>query len=167
MTAAYLGLGGNIGDPVHTMAEALRALDRESGTRVVAVSPVYRTPPWGPIEQPPFLNACACVETSLEAETLLALCLSVEAALHRDRSVRWGPRTVDLDLLDFGGMSLRSDRLTLPHPRMADRAFVLVPLADIAPQLSVDGVSVAERLRSLDTAGIERRDLAPDWWRTA
>lgn len=167
MTTAYLGLGGNIGDPVHAMARALRALDADPATRVAAVSPVYRTPPWGPVEQPPFLNACACVETSLEAEELLRLCLSVEASLHRDRSVRWGPRTVDLDILDFGGRSLASDRLTLPHPRMADRAFVLVPLADIAPQLSVDGVSVIERLRSLDTSGIERRDLAADWWRTA
>jgi 2-amino-4-hydroxy-6-hydroxymethyldihydropteridine diphosphokinase len=167
MTTAYLGLGGNLGDPIHAMAEALRALDADAQTRVVAVSPVFRTPPWGPVEQPPFMNACARIETARSAQALLALCLSVEAALHRDRSVRWGPRTVDLDVLDFGGESVRSERLTLPHPRMGERAFVLVPLAEIAPAFSVEGMGVAVRLAGLDTTGIVRIDAPPDWWRVA
>ncbi|MBB3935214.1 2-amino-4-hydroxy-6-hydroxymethyldihydropteridine diphosphokinase [Aureimonas phyllosphaerae] len=167
MITAYLGLGGNIGDPVHSMALALRALDRDLCTSVVAVSSVYETPPWGPIVQPTFLNACASVETSLSADGLLSLCLAVETELHRDRSVRWGPRTVDLDILDFGGVSMRSETLTLPHPRMGERAFVLVPLVEIAPQLILDGVTIVERLKTLDTTGIERRPTEPDWWRTA
>lgn len=167
MTQAYIGLGGNLGDPVHAMAEALRALDASETTRVVAVSPVFRTPPWGPVEQPPFLNACAAIETALSAEALLSLCLSIEASLHRDRSVRWGPRTIDLDILDYGGATVRSDRLTLPHPRMGERAFVLVPLAEIAPHFSVRDRRIVECLAELDTAGIVRLDIAPDWWRVA
>ncbi|RIY03598.1 2-amino-4-hydroxy-6-hydroxymethyldihydropteridine diphosphokinase [Aureimonas flava] len=164
MTVAFLGLGGNLGDPVRAMATALRALDAAPGTRVAEVSSVYRTPPWGPVEQPPFLNACARVEAEIDAEALLARCLGIELSLHRDRSVRWGPRTVDLDVLDFGGVVMRGDRLTLPHPRMAERAFVMVPLAEIAPDLSVAGATAAECLARLDTSGIVRLEASPDWW---
>lgn len=167
MTHAYLGLGGNLGDPVHAMAQALRALEGDPAIRVVAVSPAYRTPPWGPVEQPPFLNACALVDTSLAADALLARCLLIEASLHRDRSVRWGPRTVDLDLLDFGGQVVCTNNLTLPHPRMGERAFVLVPLADLAPRLPIDGIPIEQRLALLDRSGIERLDLPPDWWHSA
>ncbi|WP_279479823.1 2-amino-4-hydroxy-6-hydroxymethyldihydropteridine diphosphokinase [Aureimonas sp. SK2] len=167
MTRAYLGLGGNLGDPVKAMRQALHALDADDRTQVVSVTPVYRTPPWGLVEQPPFLNACAAVETRRTPEELLDLCLSIEASLHRDRAVRWGPRTVDLDILDFGGVALHTERLTLPHPRMADRAFVLVPLADLAPGLAVEGVGIAERLQTLDRSGIEPVVTAPDWWRSA
>ncbi|WP_182085766.1 2-amino-4-hydroxy-6-hydroxymethyldihydropteridine diphosphokinase [Aureimonas sp. ME7] len=167
MTIAFLGLGGNLGDPIAAMAEALRRLDMDARTEVLGVSLVYRTPPWGPVEQPAFLNACARVRTARSAPELLELCLATEAALHRHRLVRWGPRTIDLDILDFGGEEIHGEHLTLPHPRMAERAFVLVPLAEIAPDLDIAGASVRERLQALDRSGVEVALAGPDWWRGA
>ena len=100
---AYLGIGGNIGDPPKTMAAALRLIDSRDDTKVAAVSRLYRTPPWGVTDQPYFYNACARVETELSPRDLLELCLSSERAFKRERRERWGPRTLDLDVLDYGG----------------------------------------------------------------
>ena len=162
---AILGLGGNLGDPRRSMAEALRALDARPDCRVVAVSRLYRTPPWGKTDQDWFFNACAEVETSLEPEALLAACLEIERAMKRVRVERWGPRTIDIDLLTFGDLNRASATLTLPHPRMTERGFVLKPLADFAAGLTVEGRTVREWLGRADVKGIEVADENVEWWR--
>ena len=162
---ATLGLGGNIGDPVRSMAEALRALDARRDSRVVAVSRLYRTPPWGKTDQDWFFNACALIETTLAAEPLLDTCLGIEREMKRERKERWGPRTIDIDVLTYEGVSQPGGRLELPHPRMTGRGFVLMPLADVAPLLEVGGRTVADWLRDADIAGIEPASAGPQWWR--
>lgn len=147
------------------MAEALRALDARSDCRVVAVSRLYRTPPWGKTDQDWFFNACAEVETTLDPEALLAACLDIERAMKRVRMERWGPRTIDIDLLTFGDLNRASATLTLPHPRMTERGFVLKPLADFAADLAVEGRTVIEWLGRADVTGIEVADESVEWWR--
>lgn len=160
---AFIGLGGNLGDPRAAMASALDALDADYDTHVVAVSSLYRTPPWGVTDQPDFLNAVAELSTALAPRALLELCLSVERSLHRVRDRRWGPRSIDLDLLDFGQRVISEPGLEIPHPRLTGRAFVLVPLAELAPEILVDGLPVAEWLLLADTRGIEL-EAGPGWW---
>lgn len=162
---AALGLGGNVGDPVRAMAEALRALDARADCRVVAVSRLYRTPPWGKTDQDWFFNACALVDTRLRPEALLDACLGIEKAMKRERRERWGPRTIDIDVLAYEGVEQAGGRLELPHPRMTGRGFVLMPLADIAPDLVVSGRTVQDWLGAADVAGIEPAGAGPDWWR--
>ncbi|WP_078057979.1 2-amino-4-hydroxy-6-hydroxymethyldihydropteridine diphosphokinase [Rhizobium rhizosphaerae] len=162
---ALLGLGGNIGDSRALLAEALRRLDALDHCRVLAVSRLFRTPPWGVTDQAWFTNACAAVETDLAAEALLEACLATERAMKRERIARWGPRTVDIDLLTYGDLRLDTPALTLPHPRMAERAFVLLPLADIAPGFILEGRSIAERAARTDAEGIAPLTETGDWWR--
>ena len=163
---AWLGLGGNIGNPVAAMGEALRAFDGRDDTRVLAVSPVYRTPPWGKTDQAWFHNACAEIETSLAPDALLAACLDIEKHMKRERLVRWGPRIIDIDVLAYAGLDqFQSETLVLPHPRMTERAFVLVPLADIAPELVVSGRTVAQWLDLCDRTGVEKAPGEAGWWR--
>lgn len=164
-TRAFLGLGGNLGDPAAAMAAALRALDGHAGVSVAAVSSLYRTPPWGVTDQPDFLNAVAAVDTRLSARQLLDLCLEVERGLKRVRGERWGPRVIDIDILLFGDERVDEEGLQLPHPRMTGRAFVLVPLAEIAPDLRIGGKSAVEHLAALDAGGIERLPGGREWWR--
>lgn len=165
-TTAYLGLGGNLGDPKTAMAAALRALDALTGIAVVAVSSLYRTPPWGMTDQPDFLNAVAKVETALSPRGLLDACLDAERALKRVRNERWGPRSIDLDILIFGDRHIDEEGLSVPHPRIAERAFVLVPLAELAPNLTIAGRSIAEMLDALDASGVIRLNAGNDWWKT-
>lgn len=165
MTTAALGLGGNIGDPQAAMAEALQGLDSRDDCTVSAVSRLYKTPPWGKTDQPDFLNCCALVETSLGPEALLDVCLSVERSMKRERVERWGPRTIDIDILTFGNREMETERLALPHPRMVERAFVLVPLAEIAPEMVVSGQSLSEWLRRTDSSGIHPASKNQNWWR--
>jgi 2-amino-4-hydroxy-6-hydroxymethyldihydropteridine diphosphokinase len=162
----YLSLGGNLGDPARSMGAALRMLDADESMRVVVVSSLYRTPPWGKLDQPDFLNAAAEISTVLAPHALLDLCLDVERRLKRVREERWGPRLIDIDILVFGDRIIHETGLEVPHPRMLERAFVLAPLAEIAPDLTVDGRSVVERLAALDSAGIERLPSGRDWWLT-
>lgn len=162
---AYLGLGGNLGEPVAAMAAALRIVDADPYTRIVAVSSLYRTPAWGKTDQPDFLNAAAKISTGLSPRELLDLCLDAERRLNRVRAERWGPRVIDLDILVFGVRTVRESGLDIPHPRMLDRAFVLVPLAEIAPTLLVGGESLSARLALIDTAGIEKLPSGRDWWK--
>lgn len=162
---AALGLGGNIGDPPATMAKALRLLDARDDTRVSAVSRLFRTPPWGKTDQAWFYNACAIVETTLGPQALLDVCLSIERQLKRVREERWGPRTIDIDVLTHGDFASKAPVLTVPHPRMTERGFVMVPLADIAPQLVVEGRTVKEWTQLADTAGIEPVGDDRAWWR--
>jgi 2-amino-4-hydroxy-6-hydroxymethyldihydropteridine diphosphokinase len=146
------------------MGAALRMLDGGAETRVTAVSSLYRTPPWGKLDQPDFLNAAAAVETALSPRALLDLCLDVERRLKRVREERWGPRLIDIDILVFGDRVIHETGLEVPHPRMLERAFVLAPLAEIAPGLSVGGRSVSERLVAVDISGIERLPSGQEWW---
>lgn len=159
VTAAYLGLGANLGDARGTLAAAVDAL-RELGD-VRAVSPVYETDPVGLEDQPAFLNAVAVVDTALEPYELLAALLAIEARFGRERTVRWGPRTLDLDVLAIDGVELDDPRLTVPHPRLAEREFALRPLADVAPDLAIDGVTTARRLAALEPQGVRAAGRLP------
>lgn len=162
---AFLGLGGNLGDPVQAMGAALRAVDADADTRVVSVSSIYRTPPWGKTDQPDFLNCAAEIATRRGARSLLELCLATEQMLKRVRLERWGPRIVDLDVLAYGDAAISEPGLAIPHPRMLERAFVMVPLAEIAPALMLEARTAADHAAVLDRAGIVRLDAATDWWR--
>lgn len=153
---AYVGLGANIGDPEAQLGAALASLDRLPATRVLARSRLYRSPPWGVVEQPPFVNAVAALETTLTAREMLEALLAIERAAGRERRERWGPRVLDLDLLLHGDAELDQPGLRLPHPQLHRRAFVLVPLAEIAPDLLIPGRgALAVLLRSVDCAGVE------------
>jgi 2-amino-4-hydroxy-6-hydroxymethyldihydropteridine diphosphokinase len=158
---AYLALGGNVGDVRATFDRAIAYLCDGAGLRLRARSSDYRTPPWGVTDQPPFINAAIAVSTTLEPHGLLARAQACERACGRDRANerRWGPRTLDIDLLVYGDMAVADAALTLPHPRMLERAFVLMPLAEIAPDLVIAGVRIGDALGRVDSAGIER--LAP------
>ncbi|CAG1004087.1 MAG: 2-amino-4-hydroxy-6-hydroxymethyldihydropteridine diphosphokinase [Rhizobiaceae bacterium] len=162
---AFLSLGGNLGEPERSMATALRMLDADPQTRVGKVSSLYRTPPWGKLDQPDFLNVAAEIHTRRDPHGLLDLCLGAEKALKRVREERWGPRIVDIDVLTFDDLAVHEAGLEVPHPRMLDRAFVLIPLAEIAPDLVVSGKTVAERAAAIDASGIERLASGQDWWR--
>jgi 2-amino-4-hydroxy-6-hydroxymethyldihydropteridine diphosphokinase len=161
---AFLALGSNQGDRASLLAQALGRLDRVPGIQVVAVSSLYATAPVGREDQPEFLNAVAQVRTGLSPRELLAACLRIEAELGRIRTERWGPRTIDLDLLLHGDTQLAEAALTLPHPRMSERAFVLVPLAEIAPGLRLAGTSIADRASAIDSSGIRRLEPSKFGW---
>ncbi len=158
MVEALLALGGNVGDVRATLDRAIAQLCDGADVRLVARSSVYRTPPWGVKEQPPFVNLCIAIATTLSPRALLARAQEVERALGRDRAheQRWGPRPVDIDLLAYGDLTLTSVELTLPHPRLFERAFVLVPLAEIAPERVISGIRVRDALAKVDQSGIER-----------
>lgn len=153
-----IGLGGNIGDPLEAMRSALQTLDRHPKCRVERVSSVWKTPPWGVTNQPDFLNACAAISTTLEPRAFLDLCLSIEKNLKRIRDQRWGPRSIDIDILFFGDRMISEDGLNIPHPRITDRAFVLVPLAEIAPDEKIAGTSIAPLAAKADISGMSRLD---------
>lgn len=147
------------------MAAALRAIDALDDVSVTAVSSLYSTPPWGKTDQPDFLNAVARVETRLSPRHLLDACLESELALKRVRTERWGPRVIDIDVLWFDGRTIDEAGLQIPHPRMLERAFVMVPLAEIAAGLIVNGRTAAGIAATLDRAGIEKITVDGDWWR--
>ena len=151
---AALGLGGNVGDVASAFVAALARLGSAPGVSLAALSSVYRTPPWGKRDQPDFLNLAALVETTLPARALLALCLDVERGLGRERRERWGPRLIDIDVLTYGEATIDEPDLKVPHPRLAERAFALAPLAEIAPRLLVGGRTVAVWLTGVDAAGV-------------
>ena len=143
MAKAALSLGGNIGDVRNTIAEALRLLEA-AGVRVVARSSDYRTRPWGKTDQPDFTNVSAVVETTLTPLLLLATCLDVERQLGRVRHERWGPRLIDIDLIACDDVHMETPELTLPHRHAHERGFVLIPLAEIAPDLLIGDRTVAD-----------------------
>lgn len=151
---ASLGLGGNIGDVAASFVHALQRLGAAQGVTLRRVSSVYVTPPWGKLDQPAFLNMAALIETTLSARALLAVCLNVEQALGRRRLERWGPRTLDIDILTYGDTAIAEPDLETPHPRIAERAFVLAPLVEIAPHLRIGGREVSHLLAQVDATGI-------------
>ena len=151
---AVIALGSNLGNSRETLRQALDAVAALPGTCVCAVSSLYRTAPVGYADQPDFLNAVATVETSLSAHALLGALLGIEAAMGRRRTFANAPRVVDLDLLLYQGVTLQSEELTLPHPRMHQRAFVLVPLAELFPQGEALGFAFGGFLQTLSRDGI-------------
>jgi 2-amino-4-hydroxy-6-hydroxymethyldihydropteridine diphosphokinase len=156
---AYIGLGSNLDDPVRQLGAALQAIGGIRATRLVARSGLFRNPPLGLADQPHFVNAVAGVVTRLEPRELLGALLGIETAhgRRRDHAVRWGPREIDLDLLVYGQVRLDEVGLTLPHPGIAERNFVLFPLHEIAPELVIPGHGrVGELLESLDCSALER-----------
>ncbi len=162
MTTAYLAFGGNVGDSRVLLERAVNALCDGNNVRLIARSPAYRTPPWGDTAQDPFVNLCIAVETSLKPHALLERAHAVERSLGRDRTRerRWGPRTVDIDILAYDEIALDEPDLKLPHPRLFERAFVLIPLADIAGGLKIAGRSIAEAAARADRTGIEKLPAA-------
>jgi len=158
MTAAWLALGGNVGDSRVILNRAVTLLCDGAEVQLTARSSDYRTPPWGFKYQPPFVNLCIAVETTLSPRELLARAQDVELQLGRDRAheKRWGPRTADIDIIAYGNMTVHELGLTVPHPRLFERAFVLVPLAEIAPDLRIAGRTVREAAKAVDPTGIQR-----------
>lgn len=166
MTVAALGFGGNVGDTRKLIAAALDAVARHPGIAVEAVAALYETPPWGKTDQPAFLNTAARIETTLGPQALLAAILDVERQLGRERNERWGPRTVDIDILLYGDAVVEEPGLTIPHARLGERAFALGPLVDVLPDAVFAGRRAADWLAEADTAGMVRL-AEPGWHRPA
>jgi 2-amino-4-hydroxy-6-hydroxymethyldihydropteridine diphosphokinase len=158
MTEALLALGGNVGNSRAILDRAVALLCDGKEVQLKARSSEYRTPPWGFKYQPPFINLCIAVETELGPRELLAHAQAVELQLGRDRAheKRWGPRTADIDIIAYDDLEIAELGLTLPHPRLFERAFVLLPLAEIAPDRVIGGRKVRDALASVDSVGIER-----------
>jgi 2-amino-4-hydroxy-6-hydroxymethyldihydropteridine diphosphokinase len=158
MADALIALGGNVGDVRSTFQKAIANICGMAQAALRARSSDYATPPWGDEEQPPFINACIEIETALDPHALLFTLHKIESRFGRDRASerRWGPRPLDLDLIAYDDVSMQTPELTLPHPRAFERAFVLVPLAEIAPDRVIAGRQVASALAQLSTQGIER-----------
>lgn len=149
MIRVYLSLGANLGRRKETLRQAVHAISTLDGVHLAAVSSFYETPPWGKEDQPPFINAAALVETSLPIVEFLRDCQSIETTLGRVRHGKWGARTIDIDLVYSPDVTCRTAELTLPHPYLTQRAFVLVPLQEIAPQLSIGGEDIQQLLLKL------------------
>jgi len=158
MPDALIALGGNVGDVRATFGKAIANICGMAQAALLARSSDYATPPWGEPDQPRFINACIEIDTGLDPHALLFVLHKVEQKFGRDRANerRWGPRTLDLDLIAYDEVVLDRPELTLPHPRLFERAFVLAPLAEIAPGRLIAGRRVRDALAALSTEGIER-----------
>jgi 2-amino-4-hydroxy-6-hydroxymethyldihydropteridine diphosphokinase len=153
---AFVGLGSNLGDAAATLRAALQSLDQLPETRLLRASKLYRTPAWGNTEQPDFINAVALLLTTLDARTLLAGMLGIERSFGRERRERWGPRVLDLDLLLHGDAVIDEPGLHVPHPHLTERAFALLPLLEIDPEVIIPGYGPARAaLSALAYEGIE------------
>jgi 2-amino-4-hydroxy-6-hydroxymethyldihydropteridine diphosphokinase len=151
-----LGLGSNIGDRAVTIVRALEEIETRGIARITSRSSLWRTPPWGYTEQEDFANLCALAETRLSPVELLSAVKRLERDLGRIDTVRWGPRVIDIDILFYDDLKSHDADLTLPHRELFRRAFVLVPLAEIAPDLMIAGRRVADVAQAIDRAGIEK-----------
>jgi len=158
MAEALIALGGNVGDVRATLEQAIAALCDGRVVRLLARSSDYKTPPWGVEDQPPFINCAIVAATELAPLALLHRAQTVERRFGRNRAdeQRWGPRTLDIDLIAYGDVSIDTPELTLPHPRLFERAFVLIPLAEIVPERRIAGVRIIDALARLDQSGIEK-----------
>jgi len=155
MARAYIGLGSNLDDPLAQVQRALERLAELPDTRLIGQSRLYRSAPVGPEGQPDYINAVACLETALSPEILLDHLQQLEHQQGRVRTLRWGPRTLDLDILLYDALVLQTPRLTLPHPEMINRSFVLYPLADLAPDLILPtGQSLQSLLDGCPSTGL-------------
>jgi len=158
VASALVALGGNVGDVRATFARVIPRICAKASARLLARSSDYETEPWGDEHQAAFTNACIEIETPLEVEALLDALQEIERENGRERSRerRWGPRTLDLDLLAYDDRRIESPRLSLPHPRLFERAFVLVPLAEIAPDRRIGGRTAKDALQSVSTSGVRK-----------
>jgi 2-amino-4-hydroxy-6-hydroxymethyldihydropteridine diphosphokinase len=158
MPHALIALGGNVGDVRATFQKAIANICGMTQGVLLARSSDYATPPWGEVQQERFINACIEIDTSLDPHALLFVLQKIESKFGRDRTKerRWGPRTLDLDLIAYDDVAMQKPELTLPHPHLFERAFVLVPLAEISPDRVIAGRSVTSALAKLSTEGIER-----------
>ncbi|MFT5481864.1 MAG: 2-amino-4-hydroxy-6-hydroxymethyldihydropteridine diphosphokinase [Halieaceae bacterium] len=163
MTLVYIGLGSNLDNPKEHVVRALTQLEQLAETRVEHISSLYRSSPVGPGEQSDYINAAARLDTLLPPEQLLQQLQSIEQDHQRERDIRWGPRTLDLDVLLYGDLVLDTERLTIPHPRIHQRNFVLEPLLEIDPVLALPcGRSIASLLASCPSGGLWKMDQASE-----
>ncbi|RDY29441.1 2-amino-4-hydroxy-6-hydroxymethyldihydropteridine diphosphokinase [Romboutsia weinsteinii] len=149
MNKAYLGIGTNMGDRLNNLKCACEILNDNDSITISKKSKLYETKAWGYTEQDDFLNMCVEIETTISPEELLMVCQEVEQKLHRERVIRWGPRTIDVDILFFNDIKLKCEDLEIPHPRIQDRAFVLIPLMDLDENLSIENKSIRLYLENL------------------
>jgi 2-amino-4-hydroxy-6-hydroxymethyldihydropteridine diphosphokinase len=155
-----LGLGSNIGDKPANISRAIALLEARKAVEITAVSSIYRTAPWGYLEQDAFANACALARTRLSPAALLAEAKAIEAEMGREKTIRWGPRLIDIDILFYGDLPLAEPDLILPHKELFNRAFVLVPLAEIAPELRIGGRSVRDAAAELGDGSVRKWESA-------
>ena len=155
MVKAFLSLGSNMGDRLEYLSKAIDKIAEIQGCNILNKSRVYETEPWGYENQEAFLNLCISIETSLSPYELLESLQAIELELDRVRKIHWGPRTIDIDILLFDDIICEDDKLTIPHPRMSERAFVLIPLYDIEKNLIIDGIKLEDLINKIDTRGIK------------
>lgn len=155
MSRAYLGIGTNMGDRLTNLNGAIDCIKQFNNTEIVKISKIYETRPWGYTKQNDFLNICVSIDTNLKPEELLQKCLEVELNLKRERIIRWGPRTIDIDILIYDDIICNGEKLTLPHPRIQERAFVLIPLIDLKEDLMIKGILLKEWLNQLDVEEVK------------
>ncbi|WP_347450860.1 2-amino-4-hydroxy-6-hydroxymethyldihydropteridine diphosphokinase [Acetoanaerobium noterae] len=155
MVKAFLSLGSNMGDRLEYLSKAIDKIAEIQGCNILNKSRVYETEPWGYENQEAFLNLCISIETSLSPYELLESLQTIELELDRVRKIHWGPRTIDIDILLFDDIICEDDKLTIPHPRMSERAFVLIPLYDIEKNLIIDGIKLEDLINKIDTRGIK------------
>ena len=155
MVKAFLSLGSNMGDRLEYLSKAIDKIAEIQGCNILNKSRVYETEPWGYENQEAFLNLCISIETSLSPYELLESLQTIELELDRVRKIHWGPRTIDIDILLFDDIICEDDKLTIPHPRMRERAFVLIPLYDIEKTLIIDWIKLEDLINKIDTRGIK------------
>ena len=155
MVKAFLSLGSNMGDRLEYLSKAIDKIAEIQGCNILNKSRVYETEPWGYENQEAFLNLCISIETSLSPYELLESLQTIELELDRVRKIHWGPRTIDIDILLFDDIICEDDKVTMPHPRMSERAFVLIPLYDIEKNLIIDGIKLEDLINKIDTRGIK------------
>lgn len=149
MNKVYLGLGTNMGDRIEYLYSACEILNKNESISITKKSKIYETKAWGYTDQADFLNMCIEIETDLNIYDLLSVCQEVEKTLNRERIIRWGPRTIDVDILFFNDIIINDENLSIPHPRISERAFVLVPLMDLNSKLEIKGTTIENYLNSL------------------
>ena len=161
MPEVGFGLGGNVGDPAAAIHAAVKALEARGIAGIARLSSLYRTAPWGGVPQPDYANACAIGHTSLAPLDLLDAIKQLERDLGRVDTVRWGPRVIDIDILFYGDVAMQDERLVIPHRDLLRRAFVLIPLAEIAPDLLIGGRRVADAAREIEAGDVRPWASAP------
>lgn len=155
MKKSYLGLGSNMGDKKRYLYDAIQMLNHHKQITIINLSSLYETAPWGYVDQDIFMNLVVEIETSLSALELLNVCQSIENELGRVRDLKWGPRVIDVDILLYDDQIIESKRLTVPHPYMTERDFVMIPLAEINPQLVVKGKTAQQWAQQFDKASLK------------
>lgn len=160
MVKAYLSLGSNMGDKKKYLYDAIKMLDATEQVRLTKLSSLYETNPWGYTEQDLFMNLAVEIETTLSPLVLLDVCQSIEQELGRVRLIKWGPRVIDVDILLYGEEELNEERLTIPHPLMTERDFVMIPLAEIVPTITVRGRQVREYLSQFDFNDLKKVSIS-------